>query len=357
VNDTSDITADLTKADHTSVSAALAYGAAFPALERDVVAYDATKPREPLVAVYPTSGSLDADYPYLTLANTSWGTKGASAAAGAFLSYATGSAGRSLFLANGYRDANDAGGSRLVAASGVQPSLPGPSRKAPNPDSVANALNTWTAITRQTNLLLVLDVSGSMADVVSGKKTRMDLAKTAAIAAVRQFDAKSSVGVWVFSTALDGTKDYKPLVPVGTLSDAMPDGKTRRQDMIDGIGKITPGGDTGLYDTIAAAQAEVTAHYQQFATNLVVLLTDGKNDDSTGGLSRAELERKLAAARASDRNVPIVTIGFGADADFATLAQISHASGTISLSSQDGVDIDKVLLAGIFGAPTTSAGP
>jgi Ca-activated chloride channel family protein len=123
--------------------------------------------------------------------------------------------------------------------------------------------------------------------------------------------------------------------------------------MIDAIENITPGGDTGLYDTIAAAQAEMTAHYQQFATNLVVLLTDGKNDDTTGGLSLADLERKLDTARSSAKNVPVVTIGFGADADFATLAQISHASGTISLSSQDGVDIDKVLLAGIFGAPTT----
>ncbi|HKE63121.1 MAG TPA: substrate-binding domain-containing protein [Micromonosporaceae bacterium] len=352
VGDTSDVTTQLAKADRTSTAAVLAYGAAFPALERDVVAYDATKPREPLVAMYPSSGSYDANYPYLSLANPPWGTDAALAAATAFESYVLGPNGRSLFLANGYRVAGH-GGPQLTNANGALAKVPSPLRTAPAPDSVADTLNTWTAITRQTNLLLVLDISGSMAEVVSGKQTRMDLAKAAAVAAVRQFDPKSSVGLWVFSTALNGTQDYKSLVSVGTLSDSMPDGQTRRQDMIDAIENITPGGDTGLYDTIAAAQAEMTAHYQQFATNLVVLLTDGKNDDTTGGLSLADLERKLNAARSSAKNVPVVTIGFGADADFATLAQISHASGTISLSSQDGVDIDKVLLAGIFGAPTT----
>jgi Ca-activated chloride channel family protein len=203
--------------------------------------------------------------------------------------------------------------------------------------------------------LLVLDISGSMKDIVTGTKTRMDLAKAAAVAAVQEFDDTSSVGLWVFSSGLDGSRDYKSLVPLGTLSDSMSDGHARRQDMIDAIRAIVPTGDTGLYDTVAAAQAEVMAHHERFATNLVVLLTDGKNDDPTGGLDLAELRKRLASARSGPNNVPVVTIGFGADADFATLATISHDSGTVTLSSKDGVDIDKVLLAGIFGAPSGGA--
>jgi Ca-activated chloride channel family protein len=354
VGDTSDVTTQLAKA--TSSAAALAYSSAFPALERDVVAYNAQHPKEPLVAVYPTSGSYDADYPYLILANPPWGTRAGPVAANAFLAYASGPAGRALFESNGYRAADRGAGTTMTTANGVEPTIAPKARALPSPDSVASTMNSWTAITRQTNLLLVLDISGSMAEVVSGTKTRMDLAKAAAIAAVRQFDEKSSVGLWVFSSALDGTKDYKSLVPVGTLSDTMTDGKTRRQDLINAITQIQPSGDTGLYDTIAAAQQEVMDHYQQFATNFVVLLTDGMNDDPTGGISLAQLDSKLAAAQKSGKNVPVVTIGFGADADFATLAQISHDSGTISLSSQDGVDIDQVLLAGIFNTPTT-AGP
>jgi Ca-activated chloride channel homolog len=351
--DTSDVLATVAKADQTSVAAVLATGAAFPALERDVIEYDKNRPHEPLVALYPTSGSLAADYPFLILTNPPWGTMTGPIAAGSFLTYVRGPAGRALFLANGYRDDIGTGGADLTAAYGATPGVANPPRTAPSPDSVAQTLTTWTAVTRRTNLLLVLDVSGSMNDIVSGRTTRMDLAKAAAIAAVRRFDSDSSVGLWVFSTGLDGKRDYKSLVPLGTLSDTMSDGGSRRDDMINAISTITATGDTGLYDTIAAAQREVIEHYQRFATNLVVLMTDGRNDDTTGGIGLAQLRQKLTSAKASRTNVPVVTIGFGADADYATLASISHTSGTISLSSAQGVDIDKVLLAGIFATPTS----
>ncbi len=355
VADTSDVVTQIARADATSTAAVLAYGSGFPALERDVIAYNETKPKEPLVAIYPSSGGYDADYPYLVLNDPPWGTTAGPVAAAAFLAYARGGAGRSLFLAHGYRDANRVGGTSVTEANGVRPTPADRPRAVLAPTSVAATLTTWTAITRTTNVLLVLDISGSMKDIVTGTKTRMDLAKSAAVAAVREFDNTSSVGLWVFSSGLDGSRDYKSLVSLGTLSDPMPDGHTRRQDMIDAIGHIVPTGDTGLYDTVSAAQQEVMAHYQQFATNLVVLLTDGRNDDPTGGLDLAQLRTRLDAARAGRTNVPVVTIGFGADADFATLATISHDSGTVTLSSQDGVDIDKVLLAGIFGAPSGGA--
>jgi Ca-activated chloride channel family protein len=355
LGDTSDVVAQVAQADATSKAAVLTYASAFPALERDVVAYNESKPKEPLTAIYPRGGSYDADYPYLALTNTPWGTAAASTAATAFLAYARGTAGRSQFLAHGYRDANGAGGADLSAANGVRPTLTQPTRAVPAPASVAATLTTWTAITRATNLLLVLDISGSMKEIVTGTKTRMDLAKAAAVAAVQKFDDGSSVGLWVFSSGLDGSHDYKSLVPLGQLNDSMGDGLSRRQDMINAIGKIVPTGDTGLYDTVAAAQQEVMDHYQKFATNLVVLLTDGKNDDPTGGLSLSQLQQRLTTARAGTTNVPVVTIGFGADADFATLATIAHDSGTVTLSSQDGVDIDKVLLAGVFGTPSGGA--
>jgi len=350
VADTSDILTQVARADATSTAAVLAYGSGFPALERDVIAYNQARPKEPLVAIYPPSGGYDADYPYLVLTDPPWGTKAGPVAGDAFLAYARGAAGRSLFLAHGYRDANGVGGTPVTATNGARPTFGYRPRAVLAPSAVAATLTTWTAITRTTNLLLVLDISGSMKDIVTGTTSRMDLAKAAAVAAVQKFDETSSVGLWVFSSGLDGSRDYKSLVPLGRLSDSMSDGHTRRQDMIAAIRKIVPTGDTGLYDTVAAAQHEVMAHYQRFATNLVVLLTDGRNDDPTGGLDLSHLRGRLAAAHAGKTNVPVVTIGFGADADFASLAAISHDSGTVTLSSQDGVDIDNVLLAGIFGA-------
>lgn len=352
LNDTSDIISKVEAADATGRTAVINYLSAFPALERDVIAYNHTGPKEPLVAIYPTSGSYDADYPYLILQNPPWKNAGGPVAAAAFLSYARGAHARDVFLADGYRDANRIGGAEVtVNANGAEPRVSFLPRAVLAPDSVAQTLTTWTAVTRPTNMLLVLDVSGSMNEKVSGRKTRLDLAKAAAIAAVNRFDDQSSVGLWIFSTAQNGTRDYKELVPLGKLSDSMNDGHSRQHDMVDAIGALQATGDTGLYDTIAAAQADVVAHFQPYATNLVVLMTDGRNDDTTGGLTLDQLKAKLKAAKNSQKNVPVVTVGIGSDADFATLADISHTSGTISLGAQEDFDIDQVLLAAIFGTP------
>ncbi|HKD98661.1 MAG TPA: substrate-binding and VWA domain-containing protein [Micromonosporaceae bacterium] len=354
VEDTGDVVTALGKADAKSVASALAYTSGFPALERDVVAYNRQNPHEQLVAVYPTSGSYDADYPYLILNDPVWGTAAGPIAAAAFLGYVRGPVGRAAFLDAGYRDANRVGGPQLAPSNGVQQTVEYLPRAVLVPDSVEETKTTWTAVTRETNLLLVLDVSGSMNVKIAGTQTRLDLAKAAAIAAVKKFDAQADVGLWVFSTGLDGQKDYRVVVPLGQMSDRMPDGNSRQQEMVDQLGALRAGGNTGLYDTIAAAQLDVQGHFRANATNLVVVLTDGANDDDTGGLTLPELEQQLAKTRASGRNVPVVTVGFGADADFTTLQDISRTSGTTSVGTPSGFDINEVLLAGIFGAP---AGP
>ena len=54
-------------------------------------------------------------------------------------------------------------------------------------------------------------------------------------------------------------------------------------------------GDTGLYDTTLAAFRSEKRWYAPDRINIVVLLTDGINDDPTGGIDRAELLRRLKA--------------------------------------------------------------
>ena len=51
----------------------------------------------------------------------------------------------------------------------------------------------------------------------------------------------------------------------------------------------------------------------------MVLLTDGINDDPTGGIDRDELLRRLKAEQQKDRQVRIITVAYGADADAASL--------------------------------------
>src|SRR6185503_5470016 len=144
------------------------------------------------------------------------------------------------------------------------------------PESVQQSMDTWTALTRPTNVLLVLDVSGSMKEVVAGtSKTRLSLAKEAAINSVSLFAADTtSAGLWAFSSRQDGTKDYRQVISIGRLSEDYGAGKSRKEAMLTAIDRLNPTGDTGLYDTIAAAQQAVLDNFKAGATNLVVLMTD-----------------------------------------------------------------------------------
>ncbi len=346
---TSQIFADLHQADAQGVDQALAYLSAFPALEQEVLAYNQTNPRMPLVAVYPTNGSGDADHPYLVL-NAPWVSKQRQDVAKSFLGFLRGPKGRKTFLANGFRDSNRAPGAPLTELNGFAPKLVTLPRAVLLPESVQQSMNTWTGLTRSTNVLLVLDVSGSMRQAVPGTgKTRLTLAKDAAARAVSLFGPDTSAGLWAFSTKLDGTKDYRELVSLGKLGEDL-GGRSRKEAMLAAIERLAPVADTGLYDTMAAAQQAVLDRYQAGATNLVVLMTDGKNDDPPGGLTLDQLKAKLAQAGSdASRKVPVITVGYGEDADFAILQELSRITGAPSYTSKTSFDISQVLLTAIFG--------
>jgi Ca-activated chloride channel family protein len=347
-NTTAQLLDDLAKADKQGVEQGLRYVSAFPALEHDVLTYNAANPKTPLVAVYPSNGSADADNPYLIL-EAPWAQKDKQDAAKSFLAFARGPEGRKVFLDAGFRDPNRVGGPTLTGNTSFSARIKTVPRAVLLPESVKQSMDTWTAVTRATNVLLVLDISGSMAEQVPGTgKTRMQLAKEAAHGAVALFDGDVDAGLWVFSTKQNGTQDYKQLVPIGRIAEQV-SGRPRRDQMISAVDRLTPVGDTGLYDTAAAAQQAVADTYRAGATNLVVLMTDGKNDDTTGGLTLDQLRGKVQANAGSDRKVPIVTVGYGDDADFAALQDISRSSGGALYTSKTAFDINEVLLTAIFG--------
>src|SRR5207244_2703100 len=137
--------------------------------------------------------------------------------------------GRAAFLAAGFRDSNRSAGKPLTDLAGFSAKMTTLPRAVLLPDSVSQSITTWTALTRPTNVLIVLDVSGSMSTAVSGTgKTRLTLAKEAARSAVTLFGADTRVGLWIFSTKLEGTRDYRQLVQIGPLSETLSGGRTRR---------------------------------------------------------------------------------------------------------------------------------
>ncbi|NUR74010.1 MAG: VWA domain-containing protein [Hamadaea sp.] len=327
----------------------LTYVSAFPALEQEVLAHNKAHPNSPLVAIYPKS-NIEADNPYLVLDNADWVQKPKQAVARAFLRYVR-TDGRAVFQNAGYRDANRKPGADFTQDNGVISTLTALPRGVLLTDAVNDTINTWTALTRLTNALFVLDVSGSMGAEVPGLgKSKLDLTKEAAKQALSVFQGKGNAGLWSFSSNKSGSKSYVENVPLGPLSDEM-DGGTRESKLKSAIGELKAGGNTGMYEAVLAAYTAVQAKYVPDAANMVVLLTDGANDDQEKNLKLAQLLDKLKKGDPK-RPVTIVTIALGQDANGKVLSQISSAStpnAPAPLVSRGSYDITPVMQKAIFG--------
>jgi Ca-activated chloride channel family protein len=311
------------------------------------------KPDVPLVAIYPKEGTLEADHPWVVL-RAPWVNDAKRRAAAEFLDYLRSEPIQERFQAAGFRTSEGRPGPQLSQANGLLPDQPSRVLAPPAPKVVAAALESWNAARKRSNVLAVYDVSGSMKEEVpgTGGRTKMDIVKEAAGQALALFAPETNLGTWVFSTNLVGNRDWAESVPIGPTNARLPDGKIRRQVLAEALARLqATNGDTGLYDTTLAAFQAVQRSYAPQRINIVVLLTDGINDDPSGGIDRAELLRRLKAEQDKERPVRVITIAYGANADAASLKMIADATGGLAFVSRDPRDILHVFTDAITKLP------
>jgi Ca-activated chloride channel family protein len=306
----------------------------------------------PLAAVYPKEGTLEADHPWVVL-RVPWVDAAKRRAAAGFLDYIRSEPVQVRFQEAGFRSWRGRAGPALTEENGLLPDQPSRVLAPPAPKVVAAALESWNAARKRSNVLAVFDISGSMKEEVpgTGGRTKMDLVKSAATQALALFAPETNLGSWVFSTDLSGGNDWREDVPIGPTSAKLPNGRTRREAMVGALTTMqASNGDTGLYDTTLAAFRAVKRSYAPGRLNIVVLLTDGINDDPGGGISKQELLSRLKAEQGNQK-VGIITIAFGANADVASLRQISQATGGIPYVVRDPREIIQVFTEVISKLP------
>lgn len=328
--------------------AVLEHVSAFPALEQDVLAYNRDNPEVPLAAIYPTNGNIEADHPFLIL-NADWVTPAKKAVAEQFLAFTRTSEQQQRLREAGFRNNLREPSAEMDHDHGLVPELVALPRAVLVPESVALTIDRWTALTQPLNVLLVFDVSGSMLWEIPGTGlVRIDRATEAASSTVRLFSDDDQVGLWQFATALDGDLDYQQLVSVGPLSDVMFDSRSRRDHILSAIDGLAPQTDTGLYNTLQAAYDEVLANYDQDATNMVVVLTDGEDD--TAGRPGISLEDLLAHFEQApdDQQVRVVAVSFGEDPNTEIMRRIADATGGAAYHSEDGFNLVDVFRTAVF---------
>lgn len=244
------------------------------------------------------------------------------------------------FRQNGFRDAQGVAGDELrasgaIAAREVSPLPP------PAPAAVVGALAAWPQLRKAANIVVVMDRSGSMTEPAQPRRpeSRWDAAKSAAARALAQLTDQDALSLWTFSTARAGEgAPYRVDVPPGPAAATLP-------QVSQALNAITPQGGTALYETTQAAVDSVRRSYDPNRINAVVLLTDGRNED-TAQLDPGPLFAELPGGEATGRPpVRVFSIAYAGESDFPTLQEMGRASGGYAYNATNPADLDKV-----FGA-------
>jgi Ca-activated chloride channel family protein len=337
----------LTNLQHADDSgAAMGYVSAVAVEEKSVLDYNAgnpsgdpatlgrhAPPNVPLVAVYPKEGTLYSDSPFVVL-DAPWSSAEKKVGAQDFQEFLLLPEQQKAFTDAGFRTADGHPGDPITSspyliADGVQITL-----NPPGPQVLSDVRALWTQVRKPARVLVVMDVSGSMAGESGyGSESKLELAKKAATSALGQLTDTDQMGLWAFTTDLP-TPDTitADLVDVGPLAQT-------RQPIIDAIAGLTPLNGTPLYAATRTATAAMNAENDPNSINAVVVLTDGRNEYSDNDLDG--LLRELEAS-AQENGVRVFTIAYGPDADLETLQQISEASRAAAYDARNPTSIDKV---------------
>ena len=219
----------------------------------------------------------------------------------------------------------------------------------PEPERAIATTRLWDTLRLDMRMLAAIDVSGSMR-WEAGDSTRVELTQRSTQDALAILPDGSQIGAWGFSTDRGpGGEDFFEITPIRGLETRVGD-QTQRQVLADAVAGLDEllGGDTGLYDTALAAFRAVQEGYDPAYVNSVVLITDGENDDSTGGLELDELLAELEASADPQRPVRIVAIGIGPDTDPSALQAIAEATGGTSYVATQPSDIETVFFRALL---------
>jgi Ca-activated chloride channel family protein len=340
---------------------ALTYASAVAVEEKSVIDYnrgnpdgvlsqgeEPRAPRTPLVAIYPTEGTLYSDNPFFIL-DADWVTPQQRAAAEKFQEFVQRPENQRRVLEYGFRPGNPEVqvGDPIVAANGVDPNQPSTLLEVPTGQVMVDLLDAWAAQRKGARVLMVLDVSGSMGEPADpadpNGPTKLDLATQAVIEGLDDFKADDQVGLRIFTTDDAGVPvvtDLSPVAPIGP----------KREALVNQVDALIPRAGTPLYQVTQESYDQMLAGYDPALINAVIVLTDGQNDDGDPSDDADQFAGLLAdVKRNSDgetaKPVRIFTVAYGAGADPSELRQIAEASNATAYQAGDATTINKVFAA------------
>ncbi len=205
------------------------------------------------------------------------------------------------------------------------------------------------------SMTVLMDASGSMATPVGGGASGMDAIKQSVSVLGGTIPSGLYTEWRVFGMGIgDGGADEK-LLSAGVVAD------TRK--LIAGSAAALSAFPVGtpLYQVVVDNYRRMKAGPSAGGINLLVVVTDGRDEDAPGRVERAQALAELAQLTGEGPPVPILFMGFG-DADLAAMQEIVGVTGgsawKIDHPSQlSGAIVESVLAIGASEIASNWAGP
>jgi Ca-activated chloride channel family protein len=173
---------------------------------------------------------------------------------------------------------------------------------------LARIKQAWREDRKAANVLLVVDVSGSMTD-----EDKIGQARVGLDLFLGQLSPRDRVGLMAFA--------FNPIMLVAPAPFAANNMLLTRT-----VSELIADGDTALYDATLRGWQAVDALRDDSRINAVVVLSDGA-DTASGRRLEDVLVPLRARASGEGRQIRIFTIAYGSDANRKVLEQIAAASG------------------------------
>lgn len=299
-----------------------------------------TPPKEKLVAVYPSEGSLWSDNPAGVL-NSPWVTADQKTAGAAFLKYLKTKNAQEVLPNYGFRplDTSVDVSKSLNASVGIDPKQPKVTLPKPSADVVSAALDQWTEIRKPSAVLELIDISGSMDDAIGDGRSKLDGAIQGASSTLGNFRSTDEIGVWAFTTELKSKvgDGVTPVYDFGPLEG----NKEKVDGSIKDLAYSNRQG-TPLYDAISTGYDYMLKKAETGRINAIVVLSDGQDTDSKTSLDSLLVKLNKKTEGSDNSPVRIFTIAYGEGADKDTLQKISSSTGGQMFDASDATKIDEV---------------
>lgn len=288
------------------------------------------RPPERLVALYPKEGTFWHEHP-MGIVNASWVTDEQREAARVFTDYLLTEPVQRRFMEAGFRPANPAVqlDYPFVPENGV--TLEGPTRvlDVPAPEVIAEIQQSWAFVKKQADVLLVIDVSGSMEE-----EDKIGQAREAAAAFIEAIGSENRVGLVVFSDTV------RTIVPMGQL-------ETNKADLLAAVSRLRTEGGTSLYWALEQSIAEMNADDDGDRIRAIVVLSDGQdnsNQDTNpeNNVTLNAVTRAITDTREARNPIIVIPVAYGRGADTQALNAIARASAT-QVTSGDASNILNIL--------------